>query len=703
VFAGPDYYSGKIALGKVTFPLTASMDMLKWYSGYGSANSFSQPMYLNDGPREDIHNAYPQVAAGNPGYWITATSDPISAFGTRDGHFIRTDINGMSADNCPAYSKQTTLMSRGLISTSGSTAFSFTDWGIAAITTTPYPVDQKRCRPACTVFASFTRVISNTTVAFTNTSTGNGTLSYTWNFGDGTISNLKDPVHTYPSSGKYSVTLNVNNISLEGDTCSSSAYDTVTVSCGVKSDFTTSLGMCKRVTFTATPTGTGPFTYLWIFQDGSTATSTNAIKTYPACGRYWVKLVTRNSSCIDTAFKYIEIPCCSVSADFCLQDSGTSVKLIYTPLPASSAYTCSYSVYVDGVLTAWTANSYKTFTPGTHQICLKVKKITCPGVDSCCATCCKSINVAASLASLATIADFWYQMQPNGNVLFTNKTTPATGFTCVWDFGEPGSSTNISTALSPSHTYAAPGNYLATLKTFTVIGPDTSVVSVKSLPISIAQLCKVSSKFISKICLNTDLVDFINYSTGASKCTWEWDDGTASVPPNPMTNPFHSWGAPGVYNVCLTAQGPQGLCSSKTCQKIAIYPTSCTNNCTATAGMANLTLPAENSSAKIMSANEVKTDNADVMKLSKPITSELQIFPNPASQNVQFKFLSDLPSTGSMSIQNSTGIVIYSEQIKINSGSNLITIPVRNYANGSYFVRIAGGENTRSGAFTVIN
>ena len=47
------------------------------------------------------------------------------------------------------------------------------------------------------------------TVSFTSTS--QGADAYSWNFGDGTTSNEANPVHTYSTSGSYTVTLTVTN------------------------------------------------------------------------------------------------------------------------------------------------------------------------------------------------------------------------------------------------------------------------------------------------------------------------------------------------------------------------------------------------------------------------------------------------------------------------------------------------------------
>lgn len=54
--------------------------------------------------------------------------------------------------------------------------------------------------------AAYAHSISGTTVIFTNKSSLKA-KTYSWNFGDGNTSTLKDPVHTYTNKGVYTVTL----------------------------------------------------------------------------------------------------------------------------------------------------------------------------------------------------------------------------------------------------------------------------------------------------------------------------------------------------------------------------------------------------------------------------------------------------------------------------------------------------------------
>lgn len=62
------------------------------------------------------------------------------------------------------------------------------------------------------VAAAFTSVTNFFDVNFTNTSTGGGTVTYSWDFGDGSpASTAANPTHTYANNGTYTVTLTVTN------------------------------------------------------------------------------------------------------------------------------------------------------------------------------------------------------------------------------------------------------------------------------------------------------------------------------------------------------------------------------------------------------------------------------------------------------------------------------------------------------------
>lgn len=54
-------------------------------------------------------------------------------------------------------------------------------------------------------------VVTGLDAAFVGASTGPAPDSWSWNFGDGGVSNLQSPTHTYAASGSYTVTLVVGS------------------------------------------------------------------------------------------------------------------------------------------------------------------------------------------------------------------------------------------------------------------------------------------------------------------------------------------------------------------------------------------------------------------------------------------------------------------------------------------------------------
>jgi PKD repeat protein len=130
----------------------------------------------------------------------------------------------------------------------------------------------------------------------------NAPTSWSWLFGDGNSSALRNPVHTYATPGNYTVSLTAFN-SIGSSSKTRNAY--INVSGNVLAplqgpvDFTgtpTSGTSPLTVQFTAFSTGfTGPETYLWDFGDNGTSTTKNATHLYTDAGSYSVSLTVTGS------------------------------------------------------------------------------------------------------------------------------------------------------------------------------------------------------------------------------------------------------------------------------------------------------------------------------------------------------------------------------------------------------------------------
>lgn len=87
--------------------------------------------------------------------------------------------------------------------------------------------------PANLPAADFSFTVNNLQVSFSNNTTGGeGSLSYSWDFGDGQSSTASSPSHTYSSAGTYTVELTVTDSQNNSDTISKSVTVTAPPSSG---------------------------------------------------------------------------------------------------------------------------------------------------------------------------------------------------------------------------------------------------------------------------------------------------------------------------------------------------------------------------------------------------------------------------------------------------------------------------------------
>ena len=87
-------------------------------------------------------------------------------------------------------------------------------------------VDPKNAATSSNCDAGFSITTSGLDVQFIHNNPDTA-LSYLWNFGDGSLSNLKAPVHTYSSYGEYTACLSIVS---HDQSCSDSFCDTIEVS-----------------------------------------------------------------------------------------------------------------------------------------------------------------------------------------------------------------------------------------------------------------------------------------------------------------------------------------------------------------------------------------------------------------------------------------------------------------------------------------
>ena len=151
-------------------------------------------------------------------------------------------------------------------------------------------------RPTANVNGPYTGTVG-VPVQFNNagTSDPNGkTLTYRWDFGDGSSVLASNPTHTYLSAGTYSVTLSVSNdnsVMTVSTIATISAATAKSLVANAGGPYTTALNQVLQLDGSATtnPNG-GLLSYSWDFGDASTGTGVQPYHVYSKQGTFRVNL-----------------------------------------------------------------------------------------------------------------------------------------------------------------------------------------------------------------------------------------------------------------------------------------------------------------------------------------------------------------------------------------------------------------------------
>lgn len=307
-------------------------------------------------------------------------------------------------------------------------------------------------------------------------------ISWYWTFGDGTTSNLKNPLKIYNTNGWFDVSLAVTTSAGCSDTI---FIDSMVHIVGPQASYSFATGgHCVPAAVQFTNTSVDYVTSIWDFGDGATSTATNPTHTYTNPGTYNpILIVTDASGCQSSANPQPQILVDSVPI------AGYTVTYSAScgPTPATFTNTSQYGVtqmwyFGDGDSSGAT-NPTHTYLPGTYTATLVIWNSA-----GCTDTFNGSQPIVINMPPTAAFTpDAPFGCLPH-TVNFTNNSQPYTGATIVaylWNFGDPASgAANTSTLANPSHTYTQQGLYtvwLVVTDNFgcsdTLIQPD--LISIK--------------------------------------------------------------------------------------------------------------------------------------------------------------------------------------------------------------------------------
>ena len=134
------------------------------------------------------------------------------------------------------------------------------------------------------LFSADTLSCTSKPINFTDSSSG-PSLTYLWDFGDGTSSNQKSPIHLYPVEGYYTVNLSIT----DKYGCASAVSKPAYVHIGnPRADFTVSdtIGTCPPLIANFTNTSVNYSKWKWDFGDGTFSTERNPSHFYFTAGTF---------------------------------------------------------------------------------------------------------------------------------------------------------------------------------------------------------------------------------------------------------------------------------------------------------------------------------------------------------------------------------------------------------------------------------
>ena len=399
-------------------------------------------------------------------------------------------------------------------------------------------------------------------VAFEDASLSWGakSLSWLWDFGDGSISTLQHPVHVYTQPGIYTVTLTVSS---DIGCSKTKTYNQQIIVTDPQPSFTIQPGVsCPGgdITFVSTSTGDG-LQYLWDLGDGSSSVLATPVHAYSDTGYVDISLmITDAFGCTRTATQSQAIYIQDLFAAFEADTTFAACPPLNVNFQAAEGFLHPGLTYEwdfgDGS-SATSSNPSRVFTqPGSFDVTLIVST-----PFGCSDTLIKPgyITIEGPSANFSFTPDSGC---PGTEVDF--MATSPDSVTYQWIYGDGATGAGATS----SHQYQTPGSYLPVL-----VIEDTdgcTVFSYARNPIEIFSPPSATFSPITTEACDSMTVAFQDNSAGSiTSWLWTFGDGGNST----QQHPDHLYQSPGIYPVSLLVRDQNGCTDSMTrVDVVTIYP-----------------------------------------------------------------------------------------------------------------------------------
>jgi PKD repeat protein len=400
---------------------------------------------------------------------------------------------------------------------------------------------------------------------FTNASLiqGGGSLTYSWDFGDGGNSSGENPTHQYAATtGNFDVSL----IATSSLGCEDTIIQNIRIGNQPIPQFSWSPQIvCQgnQIIFSNASTGSGTDTisgYLWNFGDTNTSLLENPTHVYADTGYYNVTLTAISPTYCDSSItlQVYVIPGPEITfsaAAVCLTNS-TSFNPVFVTPPGTAVDSVVWDFGDGTIFNGLTSPVHTYAAPGDYQVTATIYNDLL----------CTSTFIDTVVVHPLPVADFSTTLPCSGDTIsFDGTLSQVAGnniTTWIWNFDGLGTSTDSI----PEFTFANQGNYDVTLIVNTAFGCSDTVQN----QISVIQSPDFTFDFADPCLGNGAAFTYISNITPTppSNLIWNFGDGTISSALSP-THLFSNFGA---YPVTLTVTNPNTGCSAIQSSTIFVKP-----------------------------------------------------------------------------------------------------------------------------------
>jgi PKD repeat protein len=165
-------------------------------------------------------------------------------------------------------------------------------------------------------------------VSFNDESKGN-IIAWSWDFGDGSSSNLENPVHTFSEAILYDVCLTITDVS----GCFETSCDKLRLGADIcHAGFTYQQNGLEFVFYNTSDVSADNITATWTFGDGMNSTQFDSTEHSYASGLYEACITVTASGCVDTYCEILDLtdPCLSLRSKYQATPAGNELHYQFT-------------------------------------------------------------------------------------------------------------------------------------------------------------------------------------------------------------------------------------------------------------------------------------------------------------------------------------------------------------------------------------